>query len=102
MGIVDKTGRNIHQGQLVDICLMGLYPGEIVRVQDNAIVVPGPDGMNHSLKFVTVQVLIQIPVNPRGMCEPIYIVKSAPKSDDNIIAFPKQESVESGDNTDPA
>jgi hypothetical protein len=79
MVIIDKSGRVLRAGQLVDIPMNGMFTGNIMEVIEPTITISGRPPAAPS---VIVQILINMPVNPRnGVCDNLYLVKDAPKSE---------------------
>ena len=69
---VDKCGRTLHPGQLVDLCIVGMYPAYVMEVRENKVVVPG---MKTPPPTVVVQLVLQLPINPaNGVCDLVYVV----------------------------
>jgi hypothetical protein len=69
---VDKTGRNIHRGQLVDVNLTGMFTGSVIDIEDHRLV--NVQGGQQMPPAVIVQVIV--PVFVRGnQCDALYVVK---------------------------
>lgn len=92
---LDKTGRNIHEGQLVDLWMDGIYTADVVKVIDHVLV--SPDG--HQMPpVVVVRVMLTLPID-RNHCPGLYVVGSQPKPVDeiaskpepNLIQFPRED-----------
>lgn len=78
--IKDRTGMNLHVGQLVDIPLNGMYTAEVIAIDD------APQihlvGQQPRPKSVAVQFGLMMLVNERNICAMMYVVKPAPKQDE--------------------
>lgn len=76
MGIKDRTGMNLHVGQLVDIPLNGMYTAEVIAIDD----APQIHMIGHPPrpKSVAIQFGLMMPVNERNVCPMMYVVKPAP------------------------
>ena len=73
MPLMDKTGRNLRKGQLVDCFLTGRFTGEVVAIDEGAVLVG-----NHT-RPPMVAVTIHIPFAVQGnTCPGLYVVKAAP------------------------
>jgi len=73
MPLMDKTGRNLRKGQLVDVFLSGRFTGEVVAIEEGRVVV------GHSRRHPMVAVNIAVPFPVQGnTCPHVYIVKPAP------------------------
>jgi hypothetical protein len=68
---MDKTGRNLHAGHLVDLQLMGMFTGAVVQVNDSVIAVPGQPPMP---KSIVVSFAIPVPADQRNICHGVYII----------------------------
>lgn len=88
MGIEDRAGRNLHEGQLVDVVLAGgFYTATVVKVQDNVVSLPGQPP--HP-KSVLVGVLIPVPVDQRNICNGVYVLKQPESSDGPNAGIPEE------------
>ena len=75
--IKDRTGMNLHVGQLVDIPLNGMYTAEVVAI-DDAPQIHLVGQQQPRPKSIAVQFGLMLPVNDRNVCPMMYIVKPAP------------------------
>jgi hypothetical protein len=81
MPLMDKTGRNLRVGQLVDCFLMGRFTGEVVAIEEgSALIGNGPKRP----PMVAVSIAVPFPVQ-RNTCSHVYIVKAAPLSPDSPV-----------------
>ncbi len=69
-GPVDKCGKELRAGQIVDMCLTGMVSGYIMEVVEPRIEVPG---MKSSPPFVGIQIGIRLPI-VEGSCEQLYVI----------------------------
>jgi hypothetical protein len=103
---MDRTGRNLHEGQLVDVSLMGMYTAGIVKVVESSLIVSGQPAL---LPSVILQVMIQLPIE-HNRCNSVYIIKPSPARTEltvdgygkpepdkpeksNIVPFPNPDTV---------
>jgi len=85
----DKTGRNLHPGQLVDIHFSGMVTGNVVRVDEPKIVVPGQPMQG----TVLIQFVIGVPYS--GLkCNDLYIINT-PKPNNSGLVLPDGRRVAS-------
>lgn len=72
MIIVDKTGRKLKPGeQIVDVFLTGMFQGNLIKVVDTPISIPGgPPIPPHIVLAVT----ITPPIYPNGLVPSVYII----------------------------
>jgi hypothetical protein len=76
MPIMDKTGRNLHEGHLVDVQMNGMFTGMVIKVEDNVV---QQIGQPPRPKLAVIQIVIPVPVDQRNMVHNVYIVGHAPK-----------------------
>ena len=73
MPLMDKTGRNLRKGQLVDCLLSGTFTGEVVAIEEGSVVI------GNQRRPPMVAVVFSVPFAIQGNCCPgLYVVKSAP------------------------
>lgn len=72
MIIVDKTGRKLKPGeQMVDVFLAGMFQGQLVKIVDSPIAIPG----QHSIPpHIVIAVTITPHILPSGMVQDVYII----------------------------
>lgn len=69
---VDKCGHPLKPGQVLDVCLIGMFPAVLAEVRNQTIEVPG---MRTPPPSVVVQIVIGMPINPvNGVCDQVYVV----------------------------
>lgn len=75
---IDKTGRQIEVGQLVDVTMLGMFTGQVVEIHDAKLTLATSDPSKRQQPYVQLIVPIPIAIANNGMCENLYIVKDAP------------------------
>lgn len=83
MQIVDKTGRKLKVGQIVDVMMMGMFQGRIEKIAENAIALP--DG-----NVINPHIIIMIPctpgILPNGLTPEVYIIgEPNPKEQKGLV-----------------
>jgi hypothetical protein len=75
MPLMDKTGRNLRVGQLVDCFLTGRFTGEVVAIEEGSALV------GNSKRPPMVAVVFSVPFVVQGnTCPGLYVVKPAPSA----------------------
>lgn len=70
--ITDRGGREMHNEQIVDIHLTGMFTGRIVQIHDGGkVIVPGRPQKEPAV--VLVQVIVPVPVQ-EGIANWVYVI----------------------------
>lgn len=67
----DKTGRKLKEGQTVDVMMLGLFQGQVVKIVENPIEVPGAGQ-------IPPHIVIQMVITPavrNGYVPDVFILK---------------------------
>jgi hypothetical protein len=78
MSLMDKTGRNLRVGQLVDCFLSGRFTGEVVAIDEGNHIIS--NGQQRKQAMVAVSIAVPFPAQG-STCPHVYIVKPAPTSE---------------------
>jgi hypothetical protein len=83
MLIVDKTGRKVKVGQVVDVMMLGMFQGQVVKIVDQLIALP--DNSNIP-PHIIIQIIATPHIHPNGVTPDVYIIAQPdPKAESNLI-----------------
>lgn len=83
MLIVDKTGRKLKVGQIVDVMMMGMFQGKIAKITENPILLPDNTQIN---PHIVIQFICTPGILPNGLTPEVYIVgEPDPKDKSNLV-----------------
>lgn len=78
MNIVDKTGRKLKVGQIVDMCCMGMFQGKLVAIKDTPIMLSPQQQIN---PHIVVQLILTPYITPEGFVPDTFIIRDADPND---------------------
>lgn len=77
----DMAGRDLKEGQTVDICLQGMFHATVVGVRELPTMV-NPTQM--APPQIIIQVIIPMTAEPNGTVEGVYVVRQADEKKPNL------------------
>lgn len=86
MKIMDKTGRGIEVGQVVDMPLLGTFQGMIMEITEAPLVLSREQVIPPHLK---VQIIATPAIMPNGYVDRVYIIGEADPENPLVIASRK-------------
>lgn len=81
MPLLDKTGKELRKGQLVDVVLNGVFSGVIIDIKEKAIAI---NRSQMAPPQIAIQVLVQHVPND-GVHTGVYVIQE-PETEQHIVA----------------